>query len=314
LLVHRIPTILAIGFVAGLAGCASAERAAEEEAASQTAAGSAVANGVVEVVAADFAFQAPAEIPSGWTTFEFRNEGREHHFFLLSRLPADKTLEDYGTEVGLVFDEVWNQLKTGAVDKAGAGAMLGQRLPEWYASVQLMGGPGLVAPGRSARTTARLEPGDYVMECYVKTADGTFHTALGMVRPLTVTSAASGGSPPAADIEITLSNFEIAVDGAATPGEHVVAVHFAEHPEAGLGNDVHLVRLDGETSLDDVVPWMDWMNLNGLRAPAPAEFLGGTQEMPVGYTAYFSVELEQGRYAWIAESPAEGMVQEFAVP
>jgi hypothetical protein len=269
---------------------------------------------VVEVVAADYSFQVPAEIPSGWVTFNFRNDGAEHHFFLLSRLPAGKTFEDYRADVSVPFEEVWEELMAGTVDKAGAGQMLGRLLPGWYASVQVMGGPGLLAPGRSVRTTERLEPGDYVMECYVKTADGTFHTALGMMRPLTVTSAASGGSPPAADIEIALSNSEIAVQGAVTPGHHTVAVNFLEHPEFGLGNDVHLVRLDDETSLDDVIPWMDWMNLNGLRAPAPAEFLGGTQEMPVGYTAYFTVDLQPGRYAWIAESgAARGLVKEFTV-
>jgi hypothetical protein len=112
------------------------------------------------------------------------------------------------------------------------------------------------------------------MECYVKTADGTFHSSLGMQRPITVTEADSGGSPPEADIEITLSNFVISVEGEATPGEHTVAVHFEEHPEFGLGNDVHLVRLHDGMSLDEVVPWMDWMNLGGLRAPSPAIFLG----------------------------------------
>ena len=40
----------------------------------------------------------------------------------------------------------------------------------------------------------------------------------------------------------------------------------------------------------------------------------GTQEMPVGHTAYFTVELESGRYAWISESTAAlGMVKEFTV-
>ena len=192
--------------------------------------------------------------------------------------------------------------------------MLGGLLPEWYASVRQMGGTGLTAPGRTARTTANLEPGLYVMECYVKTKDGTFHTSLGMMQPITVTNIASGGSAPEADIEISLSNFEIVLTVEVTPGEHTVAVHFEEHPQIGLGNDVHLVRLDDGTSVDEVIPWMDWMNIGGLRTPAPASFLGGTQEMPVGYTAYFTVDLEPGRYAWISESTAaQGMVEEFTV-
>ncbi len=80
---------------------------------------------VVEVVTADYAFRAPSEIPSGWITFRMKNEGREHHFLLLSRLPDGKTFEDYQEEVATPFDTVWHALKTGTVDKTEAGQMLG---------------------------------------------------------------------------------------------------------------------------------------------------------------------------------------------
>lgn len=152
----------------------------------------------------------------------------------------------------------------------------------------------------------KLDPGTYVMECYVKAPDGTFHASLGMARSILVRREPSRGSPPTADVDVTLSNDEIAGPEAVTPGEHTVAVHYQEHPQGGLGNDLHLVRLGQETSLEEIASWMDWMEVGGLRAPAPAEFLGGAQEMPVGYTAYFTVDVEPGRYAWISESPAEG--------
>lgn len=307
---HLYPVLGIVLAAASLAACRSDNRTPADDPLSRSPFGT----DLVEVIAADFAFEAPSEIPSGWVTFRMRNEGKEHHFFLLSRLPDGKTFEDYKEEVGTPFDTVWHALMTGAVDKAEAGQMLGGLLPEWYASVRQMGGAGLVAPGRSVRTTVNLEPGTYVMECYVKTADGTFHTSLGMMLPITVTGVPSGGSAPDAGIEITLSNFQIAVEGEVTPGEHTVAVYFEEHPEFGLGNDVHVVRLDDGVSVDEIVPWMDWMNVDGLREPAPAVFVGGTQEMPVGYTAYFTVELEPGRYAWISESTAGlGMVKEFTV-
>jgi len=34
-------------------------------------------------------------------------------------------------------------------------------------------------------------------------------------------------------------------------------------------------------------------------------FLGGTQTLAAGRTAYFTVELEAGNYAWISEVPVE---------
>jgi len=269
---------------------------------------------VVEVTARDYAFDAPGEIPSGWTTFRMSNEGREDHFFLLSRLPVGKTIGDYGAEVGMAFMVAWDSLRTGALDRAGAGRLLGRLLPQWYASVIVTGGVGLVAPGRVAQTSLNLEPGTYVMECYMKAPDGMFHSALGMVRTLTVTGDSSGATAPAADIEIRLSNDDIAIEGEPTAGRHTVAVRFLEQPAVGLGNDVHLARLTEEQDPGVVVRWLDWMEADGLEPPAPAEFLGGAQEMPAGSTTYFTVDLEPGRYAWVTETGAvPGRFREFTV-
>lgn len=292
-----------------LAACIAGCRPADREPAADAPALAAP----VEVIARDYAFEAPDSIPSGWTTFVLRNEGREEHFLLLQRLPDGTTLEEYKAEISTPFDSAWHELERGA-EKAEAGALLVELLPTWWGDVVQMGGPGFVAPGGVAQTTMSLEPGNYVLECYVKTADGVFHGMLGMLRMLTVTNAASGASEPEADLAITLSNSDMPIEGDLTAGRHTVAVHFQEHPAIGLGNDVHLARLSEGTELDPLVSWMDWMNLEGLRAPAPATFLGGTHEMPVGHTAYFTVELTPGRYAWIAESTAaQGMVREFTI-
>jgi hypothetical protein len=61
---------------------------------------------------------------------------------------------------------------------------------------------------------------------------------------------------------------------------------------------------------------MDWRQPGGLQTPAPARFVGGLQEMPAGSTGYFTVELEPGRYAWIAEVAEpqnKGMLLTFTV-
>ena len=300
--------------VAALAACQPADRS--EPAAEGSGAAEEPSSGsyVVDYAARDYAFVGPAEIPSGWVTIRMANEGLEHHFVVLTLLPEGKTIEDYVSDVGVPFDQAWEALRTGAVDKAGAGAMLGELLPEWYASAASMGGPGLVAPGRVGQATMRLTPGDYVMECYVKTADGVFHVALGMAMPLTVTEEDTGATPPHADLKITLFRDSMAVEGIPAAGQQTVAVNFDEHPEYGLGNDVHVVRLEDGTDLDEVVEWMDWMNVDGLRAPSPAAFVGGVHEMPAGFTAFFTVDLDPGHYAWISESgAARGMVEEFTV-
>ena len=267
----------------------------------------------VEVVAHDFKFQVADEIPSGWNTFKFINAGHAEHFFLLNKLPDDIDFQAYKNEVTVPFEMVFDSLKAG-VSKADAGAMLGAMIPSWYFSdVKAMGGPGIVSAGGISWTTIELAPGNYVMECYIK-EQGVFHTTLGMIKPLKVTHDTTGFSPPAANMEITLSNYNMEMEGEVKTGVNVVAVHFREHPEIGLGNDLHLIQVDKNTDIDKVIHWLDWMNVDGLESPAPVVFLGGTQEMPVGSTAYFTVDLEPGSYAWIAETTAaQGLVKHFII-
>ncbi len=269
---------------------------------------------VVNVTAKDFSFHSVDTIPSGWITFKFNNEGHAHHFFFLTHLPENTDIHDYINDVSPAFGTAWDSLQSG-MDKAQAGALLGSLLPAWYANAKTMGGAGIIAPGRSEETTIKLEPGNYVMECYVKTEDGKFHSELGMLKPIYATKESSKNQEPSdANYDITLSNNNIETKGEINPGKNTFAVHFKEHPQYGLGNDVHIVRLMDNTELDSVINWMDWMNIQGLRTPAPAVFYGGTQEMPVGYTSYFTTDLDPGRYAFISETAHDtNMVKEFTV-
>lgn len=269
---------------------------------------------VVEITASDYAFDAPAEIRSGWSTFQLSNEGEETHFVFLTRLPEGKTFDNYMEEVGVHFNDVWYGLRSGELVKEDASAQLAKKIPSWFNSVVRMGGLGLIEAGATTKVTLQLDPGNYFMECYLKTADGEFHVMEGMGRPLTVTTESTEAQPPEADFEMTLSNDGIEISDDLTAGQHTIAVHFAEHPEVGPQHDVHLAKLDDHTELSKIVEWMDWMSIDGFNSPAPTVFAGGAQEMPVGYTAYLTVDLEPGRYAWISQLTAmQGLVKEFTV-
>jgi len=268
---------------------------------------------VVDVIAKDFRFEMVDSIPSGWTTFRLKNMGHAEHFFLLSLLPDSVTFEDYKTEVGRPFDIVFDSLKAGS-SKADAINLLVQSIPQWYfTSVKQMGGTGIISMHKSTQITLNLVPGTYVMECYIK-EQGVFHTALGMIRPVTVTDEVSEMKPPEANVNVYLTNDAITTEGEINSGVNTFAIHFKKHPEAGVGNDLHLIRMNENTDLDAVLDWMDWTNIMGLEPPAPAEFLGGSQEMPVGSTSYFTVNLSPGSYAFVNEAVMrEGNTLEFEV-
>jgi len=268
---------------------------------------------IVKVVAKDFKFQVNDEIRSGWTTFQFENKGHAVHFFLFNRLPDTIPYSLYHEKVSIPFQIVFDSIKTGT-SKEEAGAMLGEIIPAWYfTGVKSMGGTGFINGGSATQITVNIEPGTYVMECYIK-EKGVFHTTLGMMKEVKVLDESTEMKAPESNVELALSNHQIISKGDLKAGKNTIAVHFKEHPEIGLGNDVHLIKLADDTDMDKVISWLDWMNIDGLEPPSPVEFLGGVQEMPVGYTAYFTVDIEPGNYAWISESyGAVGMVRKFKV-
>ncbi len=268
---------------------------------------------IIKVIAKDFSFQVDDEINSGWTTFNFENRGHTVHFFLLNLLPDTISYSEYHEKVSIPFQIVFDSIKEG-MSKADAGGMLGKILPGWYFSgVQSMGGTGFIDQGKTSQITVNLIPGTYVMECYIK-EKGVFHTTLGMMKEVKVLEESSNINPPKPNIKITLTNHLITPIGEMKKGKNTVSVYFKEHPKIGLGNDVHLIKLADESKIDKVIYWLDWMNIDGLEPPSPAEFLGGIQEMPIGSIGYFTVHLESGNYAWISESyGALGMVNKFSV-
>ena len=256
----------------------------------------------ISILAEDYAFDAPDEIPSGWTTFEYTNEGEEPHFMILARIPEGKTFDDVTRQVTPPFNEIWYELRDGEISQEEAFEKLGVELPEWFWAVEFMGGPGLISPGLTTKATVQLEPGNYYLECYAKTEDGEFHSIEGMMRGLSVTDVRSEATRPEADIDITLSNFELDIEGTLTPGKHTVAVHVAENPEEGFGHNVHVARIEPGMDVDEIVRWMNPFEITGMQTPAPTKLLGGMQMLPEGQTGYFTLDLEPGRYLFVAEN------------
>lgn len=277
--------------------------------------------GVVDVIARGMTLVAPDEIPSGWTTFRFRNETPMIHFAVVERLPDGQGIESQQAEVAPVFQDGLDLLSAGEVD--AALRRFGD-LPAWFGEIVFLGGPGLTSPGRTSQATVFLEPGTYLLECYVKT-NGVFHSynpdpsINGMVHEFTVTDESSEAVEPSSTIQIEISTAGgIEVEGKLVPGEHTVAVRFVDQTvhENFVEHDIHLVRITDDVDIAELERWMDWRQPMGLQTPAPAVFLGGSNEMPAGTTGYFTVVLESGDYAWISEVPGssdKGMLKLFSI-
>jgi hypothetical protein len=303
------PVLVLFPLLALLSGCGGGKDASQSG-----------PSNVMDVTAVGLEFQAPDAIPSGWVTFRFKNASDMTHFAVVERMPEGIGIEEHQRQAAPAFQKGMDLLNAGKPEEAQAA--FGE-IPEWFSRVVFTGGCGLTGPGHTSQTTVYLEPGTYILECYVKTV-GIFHSynpdtsAYGMVHEFSVRPS-SAAPEPKGDVTITMSGERgIEVAGNLTPGDHTVAVHFETQKvhENFAGHDVHLVRLQDDTDMDELETWMDWTQPTGLEVPAPAEFLGGCEEMPAGKTGYFTVHLEPGRYAWIAEVPhprEKGMLKVFTI-
>jgi hypothetical protein len=279
------------------------------------------------------------DISTGWTTFNFTNASPVDHFLVIFHVPdeainaaetaGESLLEHWFQAVTEPFQYEFNPYHHGEIDYGEFVDNLVGSITErgpWFfdPGAAPMGGPGFTAPGNTTETAVYLEPGQYIVECYVKDEDGLFHSYMGMLELLTVTDEEAGTKSPEPSATVSVSTFGgIQQDGDLGSGRQIVQVLFEDQDAYThlLGHNVQLVRFDEQPDnqlLDELANWMDWTQPMGLvdRSPDGTEFVGGTMEMTEGASAYLSVVLEPGHYAWIAEIPdpaSHEMLQTFIV-
>lgn len=263
----------------------------------------------VEIAAYDYAFQTPEELPSGWITFILNNEqAHEIHELSFALLPENVSYREYLDEYVGAWEILLEEFQDGKVERSGISERVNELLPEWADGVKYVNARGLVSPGRSAEKTVYLEPGLYALDCWVKTNEGIIHLSNGMTRPLTITEESTNSPEPSVDNILTLHENDISEQWDAEMGKHSFAVFMdADSNNNAVHNNIHLIKMSEDTDLDEVNTWMDWYKVGGLRAPAPADFLGGVDNydaIPGETASYFSLEIDEpGDYAWIVKVP-----------
>lgn len=290
---HRLRTGLAAATLAcTLAACAAKEAnhdgasTAEQQAASPAAT---TAPNVVTITAKDFSYDAPATIPAGLTTIRLVSNGQEMHHATLIKLEDGKSVDDFAK----------------AMQKPGP-------LPTWMVEV---GGPNPPHPnGGVAETTQMLEPGNYVIVCFVPSADGTPHIAKGMMRPITVAPATTASAPePTADVTMTLKDYTFTLSKPLAAGKQVIRVEDAG-PQS---HEIVLVKLAPGKTAADVAAWIEKM-----QGPPPGEPIGGVAALHTGGYAYITVDLAPGEYGLLCFLPdakdgkphvAHGMMQDIKI-
>jgi len=225
---------------------------------------------VVTITATDYAFGMPDTIPAGLTTFRLVNQGKELHHASLVRLGAGKSAADF--QAGLV-----------AAMKSHAPP------PSW---MTFPGGPNAVTLGDTAIATQMLEPGSYVVVCWIPTLDGTPHVMKGMMHPLLVTAGAEpvpAAAEPAADVTIKLTDYDFQLSQPLTAGRHVVRVENT----GAQAHEIVIAALAPGKTLRDFIAWEE----GGEKGPLPTgEWLGGVTTLDAGGHAQFATTFAPGSY------------------
>ena len=265
---HRVPLAVLAGLA--LASCRSDKPpAAAAGAPDTTTAVASAAPAAVTVVTTDFAFDAPAELPAGLTTFRLVNRGPQIHHIQLVKLGEGKTMDDFMAAL-----------------KAGGPP------PKW---ISMEGGPNPSELGDTSITTVTLQPGNYAMVCFVPGPDGIPHIAKGMARPLTVTAGAGAtAAEPEADVVMKLVDYDFELSKPIPAGRHTIRVDNAGPQE----HEVVIVKLDAEKEPIDFAKWGEKM----VGKP-PGTLHGGVSGIMPGGKAFLEVDLAPGEYGLICFVP-----------
>ncbi|AEM69811.1 hypothetical protein Murru_0762 [Allomuricauda ruestringensis DSM 13258] len=262
--------------------------------------------GEVHISTQSMEFFVADTIHSGWNTLIYENKSPEVHFVLMDLYPEGITIENTKAELLPPFDDGMRLIMENKMDSAMTAF---GKIPEWFQQVKFMGGTGLVSPKHTVKSTVYLEPGRYIMECYVKMFNGEWHTSHGMLKEIIVSKKTTNLNPPipTASIDISSTNGLILKDSISS-GNQIFQTNFIDQKtyENFVGHDVNLVRYDNTASMDSLIQWMNWMNPKGLRTPTPKgfTFLGGMNNLPAGSKGFFEADLVPGNYVLISEVPA----------
>jgi hypothetical protein len=229
---------------------------------------------VVTVHAKEFAFDIPKSIPAGPTTFRLVNDGKESHHLSIIKLEQGKTIADFG-----------EALKGGAP-------------PEWAVAY---GGPNAAVPGQTIAATIDMEPGNYVVVCFIPSpGEQAPHAMKGMIAPLTVTAggvaqagaaAAESMEDPKPDLHLVMKEYGYQFSKPVTAGKHTIHVM----NEGTQDHEAVMLKMAPGKHIADFNAWV----MGKMQGPPPARTVDGIAGMAVGRTAVITADFTPGTYAII---------------
>jgi hypothetical protein len=160
----------------------------------------------------------------------------------------------------------------------------------------MVGGPNAPDPGSQSSATVDLQPGSYLVACFVDQPGGVPHIMKGMAKPLTVVASTTpAAAAPAADVKVDMKDYGYTFSTPLTAGHHTLSV-------TNSGTQAHefeLVKLDSGKTAQQLIGWIAKPS-----GPPPGHAIGGVTGLAPGQAAVsFSADLTPGNYAVICFLP-----------
>lgn len=262
--VRALPAAVLAGVVA--MGAWPFAATARQPTASPPAAAAQPAATPLTITARDYSFDAPDVMSAGPVSIVLQNEGQEAHHAQFVRLNDGVTLEQFG-------------------------AALRQGPPAAFPLVTFRGGPSVTDPGQTSfAVTLDLEPGTYMMLCFIESPDGVPHLAKGMVRPFTV-------APP---LTVTLRDFAFEVPELRSGVQTFHVVNQGPQP-----HEMVIARVPSEVTPEQIAAALQ----SPGAPPFPMENLSGMQALSAGLSGWVTVDFTPGTYVLLCfvPDPATGL-------
>jgi hypothetical protein len=249
----------------------------------------------LSITALDFSYElSTTDVASGLVTTVLHNNGSQPHQAQLGKFLPGKGVADFT-------------------------ALFTDPNPSAVLSVfeSFNGGPNVVAAGDSQTTKQNLDPGDYLVLCFVTDpATRMPHFAMGMYAAFHVVGEQQQSVADASQQVSAIDDMRFVVPDELRTDS---IVRFENHAAV----DVHefaIGRLHEGMTADDVQKWA--AGLATAAGPAPFDDAGGAGALSPGGREWFRLDLQPGRYVALCLVPDEatgiphaatGMVKDFTV-
>ncbi|MEY2477143.1 MAG: hypothetical protein QOG87_2458 [Actinomycetota bacterium] len=228
----------------------------------------------LKVIGNEYSFSTASSVKGGYVKVTLENKGKEDHQAQLLRINDGVTPQ---------------QLQEAATDTTGE-KLLGL--------TTISGGVNGIAGGTTQSAVTKLDPGSYLMLCFIPAPDGQPHVAKGMQTQLTVSAPAAEGTEPKYDFEVVGKDFTFDIP-AIKSGEHTI--EFKNDGPSPHEATLYKVA-DGKTA-DDVQKFLATPPGTPPSGPPPFAGAGGGAAIMPNTGTFPTIDFTPGTYVFTCFVP-----------